>query len=128
MSISPRSGARVLQTLICFKYYIVHWDEKIDSLQCSMLSKIPIISKNALNRSCSALNFLQKSQWTYMSISHRSAAMELHRFICLKYCNLVKWESPFQSQNIWNTSIFRAPSSTCRGDTQARPLTFLYEM
>ncbi len=54
---------------------------KIDSLQCWMLQKLPIISKNVLNKSCPELNFMQKSQWTGICISHRSGARVLQRYL-----------------------------------------------
>ncbi len=37
-----------------------------------MLQRTLIISKNALNKSCVELNFLQKTYWTYISFSLRS--------------------------------------------------------
>ncbi len=36
------------------------------------VAKIILITKNTLNKSCSELNFLQKSWWAHMSISPRS--------------------------------------------------------
>ncbi len=35
------------------------------------------LTKNASNKSCSELNFLQISQWAHMSICPRSGAREL---------------------------------------------------
>ncbi len=37
-----------------------------------MLQKVQIILKNTSNKNCSELNFLQKTQWTHISISPRS--------------------------------------------------------
>ncbi len=49
------------------------------------------IPKNQSNKSW-ALNFLQKSQETHMSISPRCGDRWLQRLVCLKY-NVLKWES-----------------------------------
>ncbi len=42
---------------------------KVDTFQIrgEMLQKLPIISKNASNKSCTELNFLKKTQWTFIS-------------------------------------------------------------
>ncbi len=61
MSISPRGGASGLEKLVSFKEYIV---------------------LKLLNKSCSELNFVQKSQWAHMSINPRSGARGLKRLIC----------------------------------------------
>ncbi len=61
ISIFPGSGARGLQRLMCLKYYnLLKW--KLDQFKGTMLSKLPIITKNISNKSCLDLNFLQKSQ------------------------------------------------------------------
>ncbi len=53
-----------------------------------MLLKIPIIyKKKDSNKNCSEFNFLQKTQWTHMSISRMSGPRGLHRLPCLKYWN-----------------------------------------
>ncbi len=54
---------------------IMYWNGKEDSLKGWMLmQKIPMISKHALNKNCSELNFVQKTQWTHISIFPRSGA------------------------------------------------------
>ncbi len=84
MSISHGSGARGFQRLPSLKYYyVMKW--KVDSLYSSMLLKLPIILKNASNKSCYALNFVQKSQRTHMSICPRSGARGLRGLQSLKY-------------------------------------------
>ncbi len=65
-SISSNSRAIGLQRLICFKYYIVlKWESRFNFKLNA--AKITIISKNCSNKSCSELNFVQKSQWAHMS-------------------------------------------------------------
>ncbi len=59
------------------------------------LSKIRITWKKASNKSCSELNFVQKSPWAHMSISHRSRAWELERLIWLKYYIVLKRQITF---------------------------------
>ncbi len=61
------------------------------------MSTLAIISKNASNKSGSAFNFVQKSQWAYMSISSRSGARGLKRLSCFKYYNEMRWKSKFAS-------------------------------
>ncbi len=53
---------------------ISYWTGKVDSVWSSTLLKICFISENALNKSCWALDFVQKCQWTHMFISPRSGA------------------------------------------------------
>ncbi len=50
---------------------------------------------NALNKSCSALNSLQKSPWEHLCISFQSGARRLEGFPSSKYYNVQKWESRF---------------------------------
>ncbi len=57
------------------------------------LQKLPILSKNASNKSCSQLNFLQISQWAHISITIKSGASGLQKLIGLKYYNVLEWES-----------------------------------
>ncbi len=45
-------------------------------------------------KSCSELNFLQKTQWAYMSIP-RTGARELQKLPFLKYCNVQKRKNRF---------------------------------
>ncbi len=68
---------------------------KLDSLQGSPLSRIRIVSKKASNKSCSELNFVQKSTLGHMSISLKSGARGLQRSVCLKSFNVQKWEIRF---------------------------------
>ncbi len=60
-----------------------------------MLPKIRIISKKALNKSCSELNFVQRSPRAHMSISPMGGAMGLQRSVCLKCYNAQKREIRF---------------------------------
>ncbi len=94
MSISPRSGGRGSTDFYVWNI-IMHWNGNVDSLYSSALPKIQIIRKNALNKICWKLNFLQKTQWAHMSISCRSKARGLLRLPCLKQYNVLKWESRF---------------------------------
>ncbi len=68
-------------------------NEKVDSLRGWMLQKIPIISKNSSNKNCSELNFLQKTQWTHVSISSRNEATGFQRLPLLKYYHVLEWKS-----------------------------------
>ncbi len=43
-----------------------------------------MILKNSLNKSFAELNFLQKTQWSHISIFIGSGAMELKRFAIFK--------------------------------------------
>ncbi len=73
MSISPTSGATGLERLVCFKDYIVlKW--KVHSFAGWTPLKLLIISKNASNKNCLKLNFIQKSPQAHMSISSTSGA------------------------------------------------------
>ncbi len=58
------------------------------------MPKIRIISKNALNKSCSALNFVQKIQWAHHS--PRSVTKGLQRL--LRFKNIILyWEGQVDS-------------------------------
>ncbi len=59
------------------------------------LQKLSLISKTCSNKSCSELNFVQKSQRVHMSISVRSGARGLERLPSFKYYNVQKLESRF---------------------------------
>ncbi len=72
------------------------WNGKVISLSGWILLKLPIISENASNKSCWALNFIQKSQRMLMPISPRSEARGLDRLICFKYYIAQKWTFLFQ--------------------------------
>ncbi len=94
MFISHRSGARRLERLICFKYYIILRRESRFIL-ASMLPKLPTISENGPNKSSWALNSVRKSQWVHMSIFPRSGAKRQQRLQSWKYYNVLKWERRF---------------------------------
>ncbi len=68
---------------------------EVDSLWGWTLPKIRITSKRASNKSCWALNSMQKSQWTHMSIYHQSEARDSKDCYRLKYYNVQKRESRF---------------------------------
>ncbi len=74
MSISLQSRAKGLQRLICFKYYYALKLEIKFTLGLNP-AEITDYMKKVSSKSCSKLNFLQKSQWGHMSISPRSGAM-----------------------------------------------------
>ncbi len=59
------------------------------------LLKNRIISKNASNESCWALNSVQKSQWAHVSASHQSGAKGSKDCRLLKYCHVQKRASRF---------------------------------
>ncbi len=93
MSISPWSGARVLERLACSKYYDVgKWQH---SIWGSTRPKIRITRRKGLNESCSNLNFIQKSLRAHMSTNPRSGARRLERLIWLKYNIVQKWQITF---------------------------------
>ncbi len=92
MSISPRIGTRGPKDCHLWNIIMYYWNGKVDSLWGATLPKALIISKNALNKSCSAL---QESQWVHMSISPRSGTRVLQRLKCLKYYNFLKWKTRF---------------------------------
>ncbi len=56
---------------------ILYRSGKIYSLSGWTLPKLSIILENAPNKSCWAIHFVQKSQWTHVPISLRSGAREL---------------------------------------------------
>ncbi len=59
----PPLGVQLVGSKNChLRNIIMYKNGKVDSLQSTMLPKIRIISKNASNKSCSALNYVQKSQ------------------------------------------------------------------
>ncbi len=68
---------------------------KLDSICGSTQSEIRVASKKALNKSCSKLNFAQKSPQANMSISSWSEARGLERFPSLKNNNVQKWGNRF---------------------------------
>ncbi len=67
MSIYPQSGDRGLERLIWLKYYIaLNWRITFNLGLNAAKNTHPI--KKASNKSCSELNFVQKSPWAHMSI------------------------------------------------------------
>ncbi len=87
ISIFPRSGGRGLERFPSLKYNNV---QEVDSVCGSMPPKIRISSKKALNKSCSKLNFIQKSSRVHMSIAPRSRArgkinISALRLFCTKF-------------------------------------------
>ncbi len=62
-------------------------------------------------------------------LSLPSVAKGLQRLICLKYHNVLKWETLFQYNIIFETyHSIESPSSTPGRDWHVHPLTFLYEI
>ncbi len=59
------------------------------------MPNICITLKSDSNKSCSALNWVQKSQWAHMSISPRSGAWGLKTLIWLKNYNAQKRQITF---------------------------------
>ncbi len=74
---------------------ILYWNGKVDSVWGSPQIKIRIISENASNKSCWALNFEQKSQWAHMSIFPSNEARGLQRLVRFKYYIVLKWKIRF---------------------------------
>ncbi len=58
-----------------------------------MLPKIRMMSKISSNKSCSELNFIQKSQWAHIFLKREARGLE--RLIRLKYYNKEKWQITF---------------------------------
>ncbi len=58
----------------------MYWNGKVGSLGGRMLPKVLIILKSASNKNCVKSNFLQKTQGTYMSISHNSGTGNYQKF------------------------------------------------
>ncbi len=67
---------------------------KLDSLWGSVMPKIRNTSKKASNRSCSELNFIQKSFRAHMSISPRSGAWGFSISVYYKISNVLILWSP----------------------------------
>ncbi len=76
---------------------ITYWNKKVNSFSGWTLPKLRNITRNASNKSCWALNFVQECQQANMSIFLKSGAMGLERLICFKYYIVLKWESRFTS-------------------------------
>ncbi len=69
-----------------------------------MLPKICIKSNKVSNKSCSKLNFVEKSRLADISMKPRNGARDLERLIWLKYYFVLKW------QNIFNLELNTAKS------------------
>ncbi len=67
------------------------------------LPKVPIISKNASNKSCPKLNFLQVTHWMYISISSRNGARLLQIFAIFKWCNRTEKQVHFGAERFQST-------------------------
>ncbi len=104
ISIFPRSWAEGLQWLPFLKYYNV--------LVCERrLILVLNAAKNASNKNCSELIFLQKIQWTNIFIFPRSRARKPQRFatkrgrifteICLKVNIDFTQNRFYYTENLW---------------------------
>ncbi len=71
---------------------VLYWNGKRVSVWGSMLPKIGIIREKVLNKSCWALNFIQKSSWAHMSIPIQSRANGLEKLMWWKDYNVQKWQ------------------------------------
>ncbi len=97
----------------CLKSFNVQKYEIRFTLALSAANNTHYIKK-ASNKSCSELNFVQKSQWTRICLSTprvEPGALKICTFEILK-C----------------TEMEKSPSSTPGADGHMRPLTFLYEI
>ncbi len=77
------------QRLICFKYYNVLNQEIRFTLGLNA-AEITDYMKKSFSKSCSELNFLQRSQWAHMCISPRGGARgskDCHVLNIIMYCN-----------------------------------------
>ncbi len=93
MFIFPRSGARRGSKQCHFRNI-----EMYKKRQSRLTLKLRLVKnthyvKNASNKSCCELNFVQKSQQAHMCIFPRSVARGLQRLPSLKYYNVQKGES-----------------------------------
>ncbi len=82
-----------------FPNIIMYWNCKLETLKGWTLPKLVIITRNTSNKSCSELNFLQKSRWVHFIILLRNGARGLRRLPCFKYYNVWDWESRFFLQH-----------------------------
>ncbi len=94
MSISPQSGARGLERQIWLKYDIVLKWQNTFNLGLNG-AKIRITRKEASNKSCLELNFIQKSPRVHMSVSSQSGARGIKRLTWLKYVIVLKCQITF---------------------------------
>ncbi len=79
MCISPWSGVRGFERLIWLKYYLLKRQIAF-TLGLNDAENTDYMKKKVSNKSCSELNFLQKSQWAHMSISSGSGTRVLQHF------------------------------------------------
>ncbi len=79
-----------------------------------MLPKIRIISKNALSKSYSELNFVQKCQWAHLSTTSRSGPKGFQTLPRLKY-NALKKENRLSWKLLKLLVLSKnAPNKNCR--------------
>ncbi len=90
----PQEWTRVLEKLIQLKYYNVQKWQITFTLGLNAAKNNFYVEKGS-SKSCLELNFLQKSQWAHMFISHWSGVKELERLILLKYYNVQKQQIRF---------------------------------
>ncbi len=83
MSISPRSGARLLERLMWLKYYNVQKRQIIFTLGLNAAKNTDFIKKVS-RKSCLEINSLQKSNRLHVTISSWSRARWLKRLACSK--------------------------------------------
>ncbi len=96
MCIYPRSGARGLERLVGSKSYYVQKQQIIFSLGI-YAAKNTHHMKKASNKSCSKLNFVQKSPRAHLSICRGCGAMVLENFkVFLMQCVFL---AAFSQQN-----------------------------
>ncbi len=77
ISIFPRTGVRGLQRLPFLKIFnVLEWERRFPLG--------PNAAKNASNKNYSELNFIQKTQWTHISISTRSGPTDAKHLPFLK--------------------------------------------
>ncbi len=104
MYVSPRSRTRGLQRFAFLKYYnALKWE---NWLQGWTLPKLPIVTKNASNKSCSELNFLQKSQ--RVKIKNSSINISSERKIgdaIVWRVTILNWEAKHQSCAMVNFNL-----------------------
>ncbi len=77
---------------------VMYWNGKLDSVWSLVLPKIGIIRENISNKSCWALNAVQKSPWAHMAISSHSGVRGLEKLIWLRYYNAQKRQITFTSR------------------------------
>ncbi len=85
-----------------FGNIIIHKNGKVDSVSGSMLPKLRITSKKVWNKSCSVLNFVQKSPRTHMSIypwSGGRGSKDSHLWNIILYKN-GKVDSPLNTTEV----------------------------